>query len=91
MVPADSRDFGKAGKFAGLRVAEANGFADGSGKLRERSNGFDDKRSETSNARQARLEQILVAKRKGTNSWTNARVKAKARLGDREDAEDTVE
>jgi hypothetical protein len=59
--------------------------------LRERSNGFDDKRSETSNARQARLEQILVAKRKGTNSWTNARVKAKARLGDREDAEDTVE
>jgi hypothetical protein len=30
-------------------------------------------------------------KRKGINSWTNARVKAKARLGDREDAEDTVE
>jgi hypothetical protein len=50
IVPADSRDFGKAGKFAGLHVAEANGFADGSTKLRARSNGFDDKRSETSNA-----------------------------------------
>jgi hypothetical protein len=70
-------------------VVEANGFADGSGKLRERSNGFDDKRSETSNAGGKRGgSRFRWRKRKGINSWTNARGKAKAR---REDAEDTVE
>jgi hypothetical protein len=54
--PQTAENFGKAGKFAGLHVAEANGFADGPTKLRERSNGFDDKRSETSNAAASEAE-----------------------------------
>lgn len=54
--------------------------------------GFDDKRIETGDAGgEQSWSRFWWRKRKGINSRTNARVKAKARLGDREDAEDTVE